>query len=131
MMVRLLRLSLRGAGSDCDRRHGRGAADLGLDQGNCFRCVKELGVQEGRQLSWYGARPQYWYIGILTALVFAGKDPSRALAQSSLKPEDCVAQWYDLEDKHKTVLSEWYTFFSKRYSIVGKVSPSNSAESKL
>ncbi|KEF56006.1 uncharacterized protein A1O9_07586 [Exophiala aquamarina CBS 119918] len=56
--------------------------------------------------------------------VFAGKDPSRALATSSLKPEDCVPDWDDLDDKHKTVLDEWYTFFSKRYNVVGKVSTS-------
>ncbi len=56
--------------------------------------------------------------------VFAGKDPSRALALSSLKPEDCVPDWDDLDDKYKTVLDEWYTFFSKRYNIVGKVSDS-------
>jgi len=53
--------------------------------------------------------------------VFAGKDPSRALATSSLKPEDCRPDWRDLDDKEKTVLDEWYTFFSKRYNIVGKV----------
>lgn len=53
--------------------------------------------------------------------VFAGKDPSRALASSSLKPEDCVSEWSDLEEKEKTVLDEWFTFFSKRYNIVGKV----------
>ncbi|CAG7967683.1 unnamed protein product [Penicillium nalgiovense] len=53
--------------------------------------------------------------------VFAGKDASRALASSSLKPEDCVPEWYDLPDKEKTVLDEWFTFFSKRYNIVGKV----------
>lgn len=53
--------------------------------------------------------------------VFAGKDPSRALATSSLKPEDCRPDWYDLEDKQKTVLDEWMTFFSKRYNIVGRV----------
>ncbi|OGE50253.1 hypothetical protein PENARI_c017G04361 [Penicillium arizonense] len=53
--------------------------------------------------------------------VFAGKDPSRALACSSLKPEDCVPEWYDLADKEKTTLNEWFTFFSKRYNIVGKV----------
>lgn len=58
---------------------------------------------------------------ILTAIVFAGKDPSRALASSSLKPEDCRPDWYDLDDKEKTVLDEWFTFFSKRYNIVGKV----------
>ncbi|OJJ87309.1 putative progesterone binding protein [Aspergillus glaucus CBS 516.65] len=53
--------------------------------------------------------------------IFAGKDPSRALASSSLKPEDCRPDWYDLDDKEKTVLEEWFTFFSKRYNVVGKV----------
>nr|AFK45808.1 unknown [Medicago truncatula] len=33
--------------------------------------------------------------------VFTGKDPSRALAKSSVKPEDCVPQWSDLPDKEK------------------------------
>lgn len=61
----------------------------------------------------YGPKGQYH--------VFAGKDPSRALAQSSLKPEDCRPDWYDLPDQSKTVLSEWFTFFSKRYNIVGKI----------
>jgi membrane-associated progesterone receptor component len=55
--------------------------------------------------------------------VFAGKDPSRALALSSLKPEECRPEWQDLEDKEKTVLDEWFLFFSKRYNIVGKVHP--------
>ncbi|KAG6997848.1 agmatinase 1 [Physcia stellaris] len=53
--------------------------------------------------------------------VFAGKDASRALAQSSLKPEDCRPEYDDLSDKEKTVLDEWFTFFSKRYNIIGKV----------
>ncbi|EED23704.1 progesterone binding protein, putative [Talaromyces stipitatus ATCC 10500] len=53
--------------------------------------------------------------------VFAGKDASRALAKSSLKKEDCRPEWEDLDDKEKTVLEEWFTFFSKRYNIVGKV----------
>ncbi|KAJ5787373.1 hypothetical protein N7457_002363 [Penicillium paradoxum] len=53
--------------------------------------------------------------------VFVGKDSSRALACSSLKPENCVPEWYDLGDKEKTTLDEWFTFFSKRYNIVGKV----------
>jgi membrane-associated progesterone receptor component len=59
---------------------------------------------------------------LTTCTVFAGKDPSRALATSSLKAEDCVPDWSDLDDSAKTVLSEWYTFFSKRYNQVGKVS---------
>lgn len=53
--------------------------------------------------------------------VFAGKDASRALAQSSLKLEDCRPQWEDLPEKEKGVLKDWFTFFSKRYNIVGKV----------
>ena len=53
--------------------------------------------------------------------VFAGKDASRGLAQSSLKPEDAVSDWEDLSDEHKKVLNDWFTFFSKRYNIVGKV----------
>ncbi|KAJ5495658.1 Membrane steroid-binding protein 2 [Penicillium diatomitis] len=53
--------------------------------------------------------------------VFAGKDASRALARSSLKPEECVPEWHDLDEKEKKTLDEWYTFFSKRYNIVGKV----------
>ena len=53
--------------------------------------------------------------------VFAGKDASRALAQSSLKSEDCRPEWQDLPEKEKGVLKDWFTFFSKRYNIVGKV----------
>ncbi|KAI7061962.1 hypothetical protein D0864_09354 [Hortaea werneckii] len=53
--------------------------------------------------------------------VFAGKDASRALAQSSLKPEECRPEWDDLSDEHKKVLNDWYTYFSKRYNIKGKV----------
>ncbi|KAH0538632.1 hypothetical protein FGG08_004769 [Glutinoglossum americanum] len=53
--------------------------------------------------------------------VFAGKDASRALATSSLKPEDARPDWSDLGDKEKGVLNDWYTFFSKRYNIVGQV----------
>ncbi len=53
--------------------------------------------------------------------VFAGKDASRALAQSSLKPDDCRPEWQDLPEKEKGVLKDWFTFFSKRYNIVGKV----------
>ena len=53
--------------------------------------------------------------------VFAGKDASRALAQSSLKPEECRPDWEDLTDEQKKVLADWVTYFSKRYNVVGKV----------
>lgn len=32
-----------------------------------------------------------------------------------------MPEWYDLDEKEKQTLDEWYTFFSKRYNIVGKV----------
>lgn len=53
--------------------------------------------------------------------VFAGKDASRALALSSLDPADAVAKWEDLPEKEKVVLNDWYTFFSLRYNIVGRL----------
>lgn len=60
-------------------------------------------------------------IDLVWCIVFAGKDASRALAQSSLKPEDCRPDWYDLSDEYKKVLDDWFIFFSKRYNIKGKV----------
>ncbi|KAI4729325.1 hypothetical protein E4T49_02775 [Aureobasidium sp. EXF-10728] len=58
-------------------------------------------------------------------LLFAGKDASRALAQSSLKKEECRPEWEDLKPEHKKVLDDWFTFFSKRYNIKGKVATGN------
>ncbi|ORZ17281.1 cytochrome b5-like heme/steroid binding domain-containing protein [Absidia repens] len=52
---------------------------------------------------------------------FAGKDASRALGMSSLKLEDCVADYSTLTDKELETLEQWHAFFSKRYDIVGKV----------
>ncbi|KFX91295.1 hypothetical protein V495_00827 [Pseudogymnoascus sp. VKM F-4514 (FW-929)] len=53
--------------------------------------------------------------------VFSGHDASRALAKTSTEPADVSPEWHDLSDKEKGVLNDWYTFFSKRYNIVGKV----------
>lgn len=53
--------------------------------------------------------------------VLAGKDGSRALGLSSLKPEDAVADWSTLEEKERKTLDDWHTFFTKRYNIVGRV----------
>lgn len=52
---------------------------------------------------------------------FSGHDASRALAQSSLDKEQVRADYEDLTEEQKKVLDQWFTFFSKRYSIVGKV----------
>lgn len=57
--------------------------------------------------------------------VFAGKDASRGLAQSSLKKEDAVPEWEDLAPEHKKTLDEWFMFFSKRYNVKGKVATDN------
>ncbi|KAK0635617.1 cytochrome b5-like heme/steroid binding domain-containing protein [Bombardia bombarda] len=53
--------------------------------------------------------------------VFAGKDASHALAKTSTKPEDAKPEWKHLDDKEKSTLNDWVTFFSKRYNVVGKV----------
>ncbi|CAD6579545.1 MAG: hypothetical protein CYPHOPRED_000906 [Cyphobasidiales sp. Tagirdzhanova-0007] len=53
--------------------------------------------------------------------IFAGKDASRALGKSSLKPEDAVSDYTTLTPEETTVLNDWYTYFSKRYNVVGKV----------
>ncbi|EJU02497.1 progesterone binding protein [Dacryopinax primogenitus] len=53
--------------------------------------------------------------------IFAGKDASKGLGSSSLKPEDAVYDWSGLNDKDKKVLGDWFSFFQKRYPIVGYV----------
>lgn len=73
--------------------------------------------------------------------VFAGKDGSRGLGKSSLKPEDAVADYSTLDQSESTVLDDWVKYFtkvcssysvhesaelpltspSKRYNIVGKI----------
>lgn len=60
--------------------------------------------------------------------VFAGKDASRALAKSSVKPEDVKPEWQDLDDKEKGTLNDWITFFSKRYNIVGVIEGATNME---
>ncbi|KDR67877.1 hypothetical protein GALMADRAFT_257777 [Galerina marginata CBS 339.88] len=54
--------------------------------------------------------------------IFAGKDGSRGLGMSSLKPEDALADYSTLDEKDKKVLDDWHAFFTKRYNVVGKVS---------
>jgi membrane-associated progesterone receptor component len=54
-------------------------------------------------------------------LVFAGHDASRALGKTSTKAEDVSSDWSTLDEKEKKTLDDWYTFFSKRYNIVGVV----------
>lgn len=53
--------------------------------------------------------------------VFVGKDASRALAKSSLKPEDAVSDYSDLPENELKVLEDWYLFFSQRYNVVGTI----------
>lgn len=44
--------------------------------------------------------------------VFSGKDASKALGKSSLKPEDAVPDYRDLEEKEMKVLNDWHAFFT-------------------
>jgi len=53
--------------------------------------------------------------------LFAGKDGSRALGMSSLKPEDASSDYSTLDESERKVLEDWEGFFTKRYNIVGKV----------
>ena len=46
----------------------------------------------------------------MAMLVFAGKDASRGLAKSSVKLEDAVPEWHDLDNKEKGVLNDWVIF---------------------
>ncbi|KAK3202703.1 hypothetical protein GRF29_154g481623 [Pseudopithomyces chartarum] len=59
--------------------------------------------------------------------VFTGKEPNRALGMSSLKLEDCVSDYSTLSEKETQTLNDWYTFFSKRYNIVGRLEAETSS----
>ncbi|KAF9078534.1 cytochrome b5-like heme/steroid binding domain-containing protein, partial [Rhodocollybia butyracea] len=54
--------------------------------------------------------------------IFAGKDGSKGLGMSSLKPEHAIADYSDLDEKDMKTLNDWHTFFLKRYNVVGRVS---------
>ncbi|UZJ57149.1 hypothetical protein CBS101457_006469 [Exobasidium rhododendri] len=53
--------------------------------------------------------------------IFAGKDASKGLGMSSLKPEDAVSDYSSLDAKHLKVLDDWVSYYTKRYNIVGKL----------
>lgn len=45
--------------------------------------------------------------------IFAGKDGSRGLGMSSLKPEDAVSDYSTLDDKQLKVLDDWVAYYTK------------------
>lgn len=49
--------------------------------------------------------------------IFAGKDGSKGLGKSSLKPEDAVPDYSDLPEADMKVLNDWHAFFSCVYSL--------------
>ena len=53
--------------------------------------------------------------------VFSGKDASKALGMSSLKVEDCIADYSDLSPEDMKTLDKWVEFFQKKYQIVGEM----------
>ncbi|KAG8800802.1 hypothetical protein FRC17_006804 [Serendipita sp. 399] len=63
--------------------------------------------------------------------VFAGKDASKGLALSSVKPEDAVPDYSELNEEAKKTLDGWYEFFQKRYNIMGTVSDLPAAVSRF
>jgi membrane-associated progesterone receptor component len=54
---------------------------------------------------------------------FSGKDASRALGPSSLKPEDAVPDWSTLEEMDRRTLNDWHTFFSMYVLLLSTFSP--------
>lgn len=97
-------------------------ADISLCDGernNCmYIAIKGTVFDVTKNVKSYGVGKGYH--------VLVGKDASRALGMSSLKPADTDPKvswdWSTLDDKQQKVLNDWYTFFEKRYNIVGKVS---------
>ncbi|KAF3940324.1 Neudesin [Dactylella cylindrospora] len=53
--------------------------------------------------------------------IFSGKDASYGLGKSSLKIEDAHGDYSGLDEGSMETLNNWFTFFSKRYNIVGVV----------
>ncbi|EUC63897.1 cytochrome b5-like heme/steroid-binding domain protein [Rhizoctonia solani AG-3 Rhs1AP] len=53
--------------------------------------------------------------------LLAGKDASVALGKSSLKQEDAIPDYSQLEPSEMQTLDQWHGFFTKKYSVVGKV----------
>jgi membrane-associated progesterone receptor component len=43
--------------------------------------------------------------------VFAGKDGSKGLGMSSLKPEHAISDYSGLDESETKVLNDWYAFF--------------------
>jgi membrane-associated progesterone receptor component len=56
--------------------------------------------------------------------IFAGKDASKALGLSSLKPADAVANYSDLTEDQMKVLDQWYDFFEYAVCLLSR-HPSN------
>ncbi|KAG7116830.1 steroid-binding protein 3 like [Verticillium longisporum] len=88
------------------------AAANGVDGGKCYVAIK------GKVYDVTGNKA-YQQGGSYN--VFAGKDASRALGKTSTKAEDVRPEWHDLDDKEKSTLDDWNTYFSKRYNVVGYV----------
>ncbi|KAJ1546651.1 hypothetical protein HK405_006951 [Cladochytrium tenue] len=59
--------------------------------------------------------------------VFAGKDASKALGMSSLKPEDCISDYSTLNEEELQTLNKWEAFYKKKYDIVGRPAMADSA----
>lgn len=53
--------------------------------------------------------------------VFAGKDASKALGKSSLKVEDCIADYAELNEEELQTLNKWVDFFTKKYPRIGNM----------
>ena len=55
--------------------------------------------------------------------LFAGKDASKALGMSSLKPEDAVPDYSTLPENERKVLEEWFSLFKCVYRLATFLTP--------
>ncbi|KAF9905126.1 hypothetical protein EC991_002012 [Linnemannia zychae] len=82
------------------------------EEGSIYVAIKGIVFDVTAKKAMYGPSGGYH--------CFAGKDASKALGKSSLKPEDCVADYSELTEKELKTMEDWYVFFEKRYAIIGK-----------
>jgi Cytochrome b5-like Heme/Steroid binding domain len=70
----------------------------------CLTCTLGVVFDVTRKADVYGPGKSY--------NLFAGKDASRALGMSSLKPEDAVSDYSTLGESEMKVLDDWEGFFT-------------------
>ncbi|KAK9454478.1 cytochrome b5-like heme/steroid binding domain-containing protein [Dipodascopsis uninucleata] len=91
----------------------------GVESDKIYVAVKGVVFDVSHKRDVYGPQKSY--------SVFAGKDGSRGLGKSSLKLEDAVPFTEGMTESELTVLDDWFSYFSQRYNVMGRVALSTSS----